>query len=131
MSPLLGKMSAIGASFGYVGEIKCKTCLTDVNVMLLARNNMLATVSYLFDGMLSCKHYLFYSLSLIISCILLINRNCLSFAGMWVHPRFFQWGPCCSSFYFHELFFVCFVCLRFASCDQCCLCPWLLDCHFG
>ena len=68
--------------------------------MLLARNKMFATVSYLFDGMLSYKHYLFYSLSLIISCILLKNRNC----GHMGSHAVFQRGPCCSSFYFHVLF---------------------------
>ena len=111
--------------------IKCKTCLTDVNAMLLARNKMLATVSYLFDGMLSCKDYLFYSLSLIISCILLKTGIAYHSQACGFTRGFFSVGPMLLIFYFHELFILCFVCLRFASCDQCCLCPWILDCHFG
>ena len=64
---------------------------------------------------------------------LIRSRNCLPFASTWIHPVFFWWGPCYSSFLCSVLCCIIFFVLRFVF-------PMLLvsisrvsilDCTFG
>ena len=59
------------------------------------------------------------------AAVFIRNRNCLPFANTPVHPSFFWWGPCCSSFLFcvFRFFFV----LRSMYCTQCCRCLWIVN----
>jgi hypothetical protein len=46
--------------------------------------------------------------------------NCLPFASTWVYPRFFLWGPSCSSFSFFYVVPLCVITFRVPCCDVRC-----------
>ena len=54
------------------------------------------------------------------------NMNCLPLARTWVRPVFW-WRLCCTSILVFYVVF-CFLCLRYESCVQCCLCLCIVLC---
>jgi hypothetical protein len=58
---------------------------------------------------------------------LIRSRNCLPFAGAFVHPRLW-WGPCSSSFLFSVWYFLFGLSSSGVLCTQCCQFLWIV--HF-